>query len=735
MMLQKGIHKNRSKGHMLKTSLAALVAGTALSPVAAQAQDNDLDSFLETIMVTAQKRSENLQDVPITVAALTAETIERQQIFQLDDIEYAVPNFSLRDIGQRASTSLLFIRGLGNGFQTQTLRTTVVLDGVPLGNTRGLNGSLFDVQQVEVLKGPQSTLYGLTAEAGAVVITTRKPGDELRANASATITNNDRRIMGSVSGPVIEDVLSLGVAAAYDNGDGFVDNVIDGSDFDQTETASARFRAIFTPTESLEFDLVYQYQNISDDFGQNALPLDRADYNAAFGVNVGEFETAQPAPGFNDIESHSISLRAEYNADSFDVVSVSSYVDLDTGLQFDINLAPGLFFGTFESGIIDTQFSFFSQELRVQSNGEGPFQWLAGVNYYDRNFDRQSFATTPFPLSMTMEGDRFIVGRDAQDFKYQSISGFGQASYDVLEDLKITVGARYESVDTRAITVSNGFADLFGQPKVPDGTEFNETSDAFLPRASVDYKVNDDVLVYFTAARGWLPAGFNAAQTNAALFPFEAETLWNYEIGVKTTLFDERVRFNASVYQMNIDNYQEQVRSDPLTFFIDNIDGVRIRGVDVDFTASITDTFQIGGSLGYNSPVYTDFVEQLTDFMGNPVMIDNTGNELPGTPQLQYTFNATWYFLPEFYARLDYRGSGDFRPIEDRGNTLPIQDGYNVLNMQLGYEGERFGATFFVNNLTDSSYDLLVLDQSGDGRLFGVPGEGIEVGGSVSFRF
>lgn len=695
--------------------IGAITLASASAPGETRAAET---ATLEEIVVSAQKTSENLQDVPISVSVLTADEIERAQIVTIKDAAVTFANVNVSDIGSRSKFTSLAIRGLSNNFATPTLRAAVLVDDVPYASILSLSSAIFDVEQMELLRGPQSTLFGLTAEAGVLNIKTVRPRtDAWGGNASVqAASDGEYEARMNLSGPLAER-WSAGVSGFWQHADGFIENRLNGEDFNRSGTWAIRLRSVFQPTDTWDIDLTAAHQEIDDDYGQVMLPLDIGAFNrdlagiAGFTGDLGRFDTAQDYTGLSRLKSNEASLRAVYSgAAAFEVVLVSAFRDVDGRNSFDIGMVPGPWvpapgFAITAGDNIFTS-SNVSQEIRFASRpGGGALSWIAGAYYYRADSEDDQTIEIVVPLS-SKESDR------------HSWAVFGNAKYRFADAWALTAGLRYEE----SVAEGRQDFDLFN-PAI-DALTAEQHDPIVLPRVVLDYRIARDAIVYASVARGWLPGGISI--TTPAKRTFDSEKMWNYELGAKTTLLDGRVRLNAAVFRSDIDDYQETTRELVITASVSNADEVRIIGAEAEIDARLGERLELALGVGYNDAEYTSFRNAAED---------NSGNEVPGVPSYNGSVTLTYELPRGIYLRGQWLTVGESRVLEDRANVYPKLDSYDVVNLQAGYDSDHWSTFLFLNNMLDERYFTAAFDQLNDGRLLGAVGHSRQYGVRISYAF
>jgi iron complex outermembrane recepter protein len=722
-MQMSGTFKSIANIVFSSASVAALMIGAA--PAVAQTAVAE-DAVIEEIIVSARKRDERLQDVPLSVAVLSGAQLESAQVTSVRDLNAIAPSLVALGSGSGSNDTILAIRGIGNNNATSTPRVGMIIDDVPIATQLSVNGSgLFDVDQVEVLRGPQTSLYGLNAEGGLIVIKTRKPGDEVQGRISLGLTNDgEQRASLSASGPVIADKLAIGFGVQFEKKDGFIFNPIINRDMDRSRRISGRVRVIFTPTENIEFDFIYSKHHSSADFGVAYIPLEREPYNETFGVNVGRFGVAADTPGFSTSNADEVSFKMSFDLGAADLISVTAYRNFSQNPAFDPDQTPEPFVGPFTLGQSIVEQSAFTQEVRLASKGDAPFVWTAGLFYFQRGDDRA--------INLGLADGTFVPFRDEVTTKSKSYSAFAQGTYKFSDQFSFTLGGRYERVTEKSVSVDilDGFVDPV-EKSAPITHRYK--GNFFSYRAEADYKPVDDVMVYASIARAWLPGGtsFDKVDPDPEVYnpefeTFSAERSWNYEIGAKTQLLDRRITLNMAAYLTDISQYQELVRIDAITGEVSNAEKVRAKGFEVELNARILPTLTITGGIGYNDIRYRDFV----DAEG-----DKSGNRVPIIPKYSASASITWEPITNLSISGDWQSAGTFYEQNDALNDFGLLKGYNVFNASIGYDDGRFSAQAFVNNIANKRYITYANTLGSDLFFFGTPGQARQFGLTLGYKF
>lgn len=653
--------------------------------VAVDPSTDPSDAEVLEIVVTAQRREENVQDVPISITVLTADDIDDADIVNLEGFAENTPNFSVFSASGSRYFNFYSIRGLSNLNFASRDAVGFYVDDVPYDYGGFITQDFIDLERVEVLRGPQNTLYGRSSQAGVVNIITRRPTDEFEFNGTVGYgAYNGLDLRASASGPIVADQLFFRLAGSYGRRDGYFENILLGNRLDDQSGGNVRGQLLWTPSESWEILLNSSF----DDYRDGGAPI--------VPVSSNPFQVEQDVTGFSDLTTNAQSLRIAYRDSNFQATSITSRrfsrQDIETDLDFSA-IRAGRFTNIFDSTVI-------TQEVRLQSPEEDDrFQWLVGGYYESRSFNTANDGFNFDEEAPLLFGAEVVPGSSllrSADIDETTWAGFGQISYQPVEALTLTAGLRYESVKSSL----NRFERI---QTTPDGSsfpvlEFNniqQQGDIFLPRFSVNYRFSPQLVAYGSIARGYRPGGVNFRPDNDASLTFVPERSWNYEAGLKSSWFNNRLGANLAIFHNPISDYQVVIL-DPFTGLplgINNADA-SLTGFELELRGSPVDGFDILAGLGFVDARFTNYQNQAT----GEVFDDN---RLPLAPNLNYNF-ALQYRAPfGLFARAEIVGLGT--TFFDEANTLS-QTPYTVINARLGYELENYGIYLFGNNIFDRQY-------------------------------
>ena len=669
------------------------VLSVQATPAVADASDEAI-----RITVTAEKTPEDPLDVPISLTVLTEDELVDGQINTIAEVAANTPNFYFTP-GDRVF-NLYSVRGLGNSSNV-LIRDSVsfYIDDVPYDNVHQFfPGELFDLERVEILRGPQSTLYGRNSQAGVVNIISRAPSEVPEVRASALGGSfGERQIQASWSDNLIPDTLGVRLAGIYRANDGFTDNTLLDNDADEQSGAAGRLNLLWTPSDRWNVSFNAALSSNNDD-ASVYVPIDQDD----------PFEIARSDNGEFDLDINTQSLRVGYEGDSAQFTSITSRSGTDYS-YFDVNDD----FGTIT--ISDYEQEIFNQEFRLQSPATADqFQWIAGAFFQNRDF------------RIGDDLEFLFLGTDIGESNYDqtTVAGFAQIDYEPIESLTLTAGLRYEywqeelNRDAQTFRFTDGTVvpSLFFPFSEINDSDIN--GDVWLPRFALNYRVNPNVGVYGSIARGYRPGTHNYLAFTDEELIVEPEQSWNYEVGLKTSWFDDRLGINLAAFYNDISDFQVLVLDDSLIFADISNAEARAIGAELEIRATPFDGFDIIAGLGYTDAEFTDNT--------NPFTGENfDGNRLLYSPD--YTYNiAMQYRSPNgFFGRLEVQGVGTV--FFDEANEIE-EEPFTLVNTRIGYEFENVGIYLFANNLFNTEYVSLafpgfagdILAGYGDRRTFGI---------------
>ena len=611
------------KGLLASVSAFLFGAGGASSQDAEAAQGNG--DMLDTIIVTAQKREQSIRDVPISIVAIGGEELEARGIEDVLDLSLTVPGLSVSDSGvfQRR----IYMRGLGNIAGSQSL-VGIYLDEVPLssGNpSQNFDLRTFDLDRVEVLKGPQGTLYGQGSVGGTIRFITNSPNldaVEGRVNASAYFTEDgapSQQVQGVVNIPLVEDTLAVRVVGSFENVGGWIDQPeVDQTDINDMNVANVRVKTLWVPTDALEISgMVNIFRNTS---GAPSVGED------ADGNYFSALQSGLTPSGRDDYEIYN--LGAVYDFGAFELSSSTSYSSRKRELA-NFKSTGGIEILWRDS---TGESEFFTQEVRLSSTSDSNFQWTIGGFYQDTEFS-SVLAVDAGPEGGDIDSI-FVSIADETTEESQSFAAFGELSY-TLGAFELGAGVRYYE-DDRSFLDSSGLQE--------------DTFDDVAPRAFIRYAVTDDINIYASAGKGFRSGGFNALGEP----PFDPEATWSYELGAKGLYFDGALAAEIALFYSDSSSFQQE-GAVPGTAFVatQTIGDVEIKGVDwalnwrvtdqlqLVFNGNYVDTELVEISVGGTQLIAGDALNFISDYQLDAGLIyDFEVSNIPGVFRADYTRQA-----------------------------------------------------------------------------------------------
>jgi iron complex outermembrane receptor protein len=666
----------------------AVLPAAAQAPAAAQGQPAAADSgVLEEVVVTARRQTESLQRVPIAISAFNPEALNRQQAADLGGLQGAVPNLNIVQGRGTTSSANTFIRGIGqpDALVSFDPGVGIYVDDVFVSRIQGALFDLYDLERVEVLRGPQGTLYGKNTIGGAIKLVSKKPTDELSARIEATIGSYERLdFKAGVSGPIIGDKLLGSVSVLSANRNGYFRDTRNSQRYNDKDSVAARASLLAKPSDRLEILLTadVNHERPSIAVGEQRSPL-----TLAFAPTVVvyrppgtpfDFKGSVSVQDINKLDSRSQTGTITWNAtDALTLKSITAYRSLNTNAFIDIDATP-LIFGDVRVAVDQNQ---LSQEFQALFDNGGPIKGVAGLYYLRERINQQQFSFN----------NDWIAGfgsRATDILRTKSYAAFANATWEIVDRLSLSGGIRYtdEKKSYRRSQTSGSTVFAF----LPITTVNLANSDSWnnwSPRASLDYRVTDDVLAYASVSRGFKSGGFNGRAANQAQFqPYDPELVWTYEAGLKATALDDRLRANAAVFYNDYTNFQasvnERLPDNTIQQYVVNAGKLKTQGFELEVSARPLQGLDITASLGYLDAKYKEFFE----LSGTGARVDLKSNKPAFSPK--WTAQLAAYYRFGLTNRLNLTVGGDVTHrsshyLSVRNTPLLFQKSYEVLNAQI----------------------------------------------------
>lgn len=708
-------HVNTCKGNCLSLVLAMVAACAVALPAMAQTPE------MEEVLVTARKRDESYQDVPVTINVFTESAIEDAGIEKPGDFIALVPNMTLVET-QNAGNAFVVVRGISQARNSEP-SVAVLVDGVLETNPAEFNQELFDVQQIEVLKGPQGALYGRNAIGGAILITTKDPSDEFVGKFKAGIGNgNAIRAQAGVSGPMGgSDALSFRASVNYYETDGYIPSTFLGGKADPVEDLSGRLRFLFKPNDTFTGDLRLAVSDLSTRALYFVIPRDdELNPFSSFTTPPDANDVSSPIQidnaGVNERDLFNAALKLDFGVGNGTLTSITAYnttEELLTGDAYDFRpAANSVFMALFGFDMNQSQFldlETVSQEIRYTSPTEGRVRWILGAYYVqtDRFISTGNMVddgTGVFPVyrepRLTGNNPSATFLADSQDNSAWAV--FANATFEVTDKFEIDTAVRYDK-DKRENTTVTPTAFL-PDPSAFTGEVRKHTWSETQPKATLRYQPNDTVTIFGGWSRGFRSGGFNQTGVGAVADAngiagvndlFEAEVADTIEVGVKAQFLDGRLNTSLAAFQTESENsYFFVFLAANSTQNLGNLDA-DYEGLELELNARVTDRLDLFASYGITDSKITAMEDP--SVVGNeaPLVSENTANF-----GIQYRYPIGNSLHATF--RADYRHIG--RTWWEPYNTTS-RDPVDLVDARIGIEGDRWSATAWSRNLTDEDYN------------------------------
>lgn len=670
------------KGRVLLIG-ALLLSCTSLSARADEPGKEPLQ--LQTVTVTANKLSEDMQKVPQSISVMDAAEVRDSGIKTVRDLGNRIPNLTFASPGS-PMISLPVLRGVQTNPHGNVPGVILYVDDVPVTANLGYVAQLYDIESIEVLRGPQGALYGANAEGGIIKVTTRKPSAQTHGSVGFE-AGSKNHVMGtaSLSGELIKEVLYAGGAFRYHSIDGWVENDYEGDDdfIDNRRSWSGRGTLLFTPTDKLSINLTADGTKFDGGSFGMYLPMPGMDKRH---VNVND-------SGYNrdGINSQSLTINYELTP-HWTFTAVSTRRELNADYDIDYDFMP---IKMFEMNRFDN-YKSFGQELRATYDNEGYHAVIGGMY----SFNERSIKYEYYNANMYHE---------AKDFT-NSYALFGQIKIPFADHWAVTLGGRLEHYRTDFKDNMANFTD-------------SDSWLTFSPKLALEYNFTDENMIYASVSRGFKAGGYDSFQGSSGNYKYDEEELWAVELGTKNLFWDNRIRLNAALfYHKYRDMQMETYYNTPMGPMpaIKNVGDPEAFGGELELSVYPLPGIEIFGSVGYTHMRHDDF----KDALGN-----HTGNHIPYVPEWTYSAGVQYRHEAGFYARAEMNGTSKAYLDSQNDGYIPA---HTLFNAKVGWEFENgFDLYAYINNIFDQRYDYV----RAFGGTYGVATEGMTCGAGVAYRF
>jgi len=681
--------------------ISSLLAATSLAPLGVNAQEQT-EGYLEEVIVTAEYRPVSVLELPTSITVFDQQTIDRRGAVHLEQLLNLAPNVNLSSGASRGR--FVLIRGIGERSQfVEPINPSVglIIDGMDFTGIGGAASTL-DIQQVEILRGPQGTLFGANALAGLINMVSNGPGDELNGRVNLTVGNYDRLTATAAMGGPLSQNTGFRLAVQSNKNDGYINNIFLDHASSNIDELTARGKLNWEVNDVFSLDFTMLYSDV--DNGYDAFSLDNTR------------ETYSDDPGHDRLESLAAALGATWRLnDALSLEALLSRVDADTEYGYDEDWSHmGICDDTdCDSDIwgFDWWYSSTDNYIRnntnttadirlVSNNGADKPAWVAGIYHRDQD---QSL----------LREYTYNPGDFESQYDTENLAVYGQVDLPFAQNWTFMTGLRYESRDW------DYDDNVEGDSRSSDDESF------WGGKVALEYRTESGTLLYGLISRGYKAGGYNSAlaskipdlEQDGILIPpeslvFGSETMWNYEIGLKGSWLEDRLTISAAVFHQERDDMQVKqsivIPMDPASSacpcnFIDSLQnaaGGTNRGLEIEGSWQPTDNTIFFGSLGLLDTEYKDYLSYAhTDAdLENGIPYDMSGRAQAHAPETQYAIGAQFFFAQSWFVQVDIEGKSEAYASANHNEKL---GGYTLLNMRLAYETERWSIAVWGRNLTD----------------------------------
>lgn len=730
----------RSAPVLQRTSQVTLAADA--NSAAREADVSQSSPPLEEIVVTAQKRVERLQDVPVSVSVLSASALDANRVTGMEQLQQVSPSISFTNSGNTRGQGVS-VRGIGTLNFSDGVEPSVstVIDGVVIGRSAATFFDFNDIERIEVLRGPQGTLFGKNSSAGLLNVVTARPNlDEASFEASASYASyEDTRLKMSSSVPLAEGKAALRLSGFYGEADGIVTNAYDGKNLNDNEAYAVRGKFLLAPSDSWEVYVIGDYSKAERhccvSTVRSILPTTRywgptgpTRTSLYSGIQLGPDNRVANVDGasFNNQDSWggSVEVNAEFGGQTF--TSISAYREFSV---LDNNDADGVPIDIYDLNNAKQHQSQLTQEFRLSSPADAVIEYVVGAFYFSQSVDTrtQIRGTGNVVLPPAFVGNQIV-----RDIDTENIAPFGQVTWNVTDQFKLIGGARYttENIDARFTrTIYPGavsHAPQLGGPAYTAPTLGVDDETDLSYRLGAQYSFTPDRMAYLTFTRGYKGPAVNllnnlsAAIVNSGEAVLDPEIARNWELGLRTTLLDRMLTFNATVFHTQFDDFQAQTFNALLnSFTLDNAGQLITKGVEMEAVLAPTRDLSLSLNVAYTDTEVKNYItgcypgQTAAQGCGAGSRQDVTGSHLTNSPEWAYSVSG-YYNVPlgdsayRGLLNLTYSYRSDVFFAYRDPNT--VQSAYGLLNASIGVQSEdrRYRLTVFGRNLTDQHFASVI---------------------------
>ncbi len=642
---------------------------------------------LDDVSVSANKIEENIKDVPQSITVINEEILAEKGIKTINDVVKEVPNMITNGSNNGVQTSF---RGLNLSMFTNSNPIVIYVDGVPYYDRYDFDPSLANVEQVEILRGPQGTLYGKDAIGAVINIITKNPTNEWSGSIGAEYGNNNyMQSTFNTSGALIENKLFAGINGSFMSDDGWISNNYAGMDKNADKDKERKTSAflLFQPTDRFSTKLTitdnYSKTNWMDaiNTGDTTTPINSITRDSAKNANF-------DVPTYEKSRVKSQSLNLNYDFDNITLDSTTTHKKFNLDGDYD---------GDYISGTINDGLRMFNytnsdtwtQEIKLSGKIQD-IKWVAGVYADDEERD-----IGPYGQEMMSMGSVYVADVYAKaNSKTQAI--FGQTMIPLADKFELTLGGRYQKIKKDVdLTMYQTFGGA-AMPGSPFDYKDKKTWNTFLPKVALSYKNSDRMTTFASVSKGYMPGGFNyyANSGGTAENSFDPQRSTNYEMGMKYT--GDNYLLNVSIFRMDIEDIHiYRVTGGGTIYLTDNAKKAHTQGIEIDGKYFLTDNIELSGALGLIDAKYDDYDTGTAKY---------DGERIENTPK--YTANVGIAYVSDsgVYGRIDFNGRGETSYFDGANNKMVSADGAIISNLKIGYKIKDWDIYGYVKNITDEEY-------------------------------
>jgi iron complex outermembrane receptor protein len=732
---------------LLGTSIASAV--NAQNAIGAVAEAHSSTSLMEEITVTARKREQSLQDVSVSVTALSDSLLQDSFLTDAEDLTQLVPSLTLQKSGAPRSTSFN-IRGIGTQSFSDGVESSVstVLDGVVLGRAGMAFMQLLDIERIEVLRGPQGTLFGKNSTAGVIHMITQQPSEQFTASITATAIEDDQRKGGfTLSGPA-GDTLGYRLSGFYNQDDGYIENVYNGKTLNEKDDWSLRGKLRWDPIDTLSLSWASDVSETEGDCCVATLrsiepypqqpPNNQAQVDGLLDTLVpvvpseDNFEVNHNIPDTLEVSGSGHSLTVDWDIGDHTLTSITAFRDWEESGSMDADFLPEHIFNVGQQGVSEQE--QWTQELRLTSPADQTITYVAGLYFFDQVLER-SF-------------DRFVFdGIATSDSVVDTLNyaAFGEANWHINDDWRLVLGARYtrDELEYEFERLSESAV----QTDIPFHSGKTDESD-LSGKVALEWNASDDILLYASFVQGYKGPAYNltTGSTAANTQPVDPETSDSFELGMKSTWFDSRLVLNVTLFHTEYDDFQAEatetvpvldedgnpvdgdnngVPDTAFSFILTNVGEVTSEGIEIDLMAQPTQNLSLFGGLAIIDASIDSYeggpCSFGQEFRGvgyrgqtgcgeSPAGQDLSGGDMPHSPDWKLTLAANYVIglesMPfDLILKANYRIQDEVLYSIDQ-DEYQQQESYEVLDgsIMLRDKDDHYSASLFVKNALNETY-------------------------------